>query len=1386
MLDFVKVTLKHSSQKKTILYPEFIVKPGLKDLMTRGKDFYAIWDEANGCWSQNIERAYELIDMCIDEYIEKKTKVVGDPEWTEHIDILRATIYDTGIATKFGQYCKFAKAQSFKPLDCKVVFKDTDPNRKLYSSKRLSYNPKEMDTPGYDRLMEVLYSPEERTKIEWLAGACLCGDNDKIQKFGVLYGAPGTGKGTVMDILWMLFDGYAVSFDADALGRRSDQFALEPFKNHPVVAIQADGNLSRIEDNTRLNTLISHETLVINEKFKSKYDTKIDAVLFIGTNDPVKITNAKSGILRRLIDVEPTGKTLSASEYTKAKKKIPFELPGIAYRCQQVYLSDKHMYDGYRPMQMMAQTNDFYDFVLEYYDQFCSEEYILLSTAWTWYKKYVEDANTLSKMSRRAFASELSSYFKTGPRDEWRTDENGNKKHYSSVYRGFKKERFRNASRGGENVVDNFEPDKKKPPKDSKADAFKNLPDWLKLKDVSDSTELVESNPFNVYFEKTKAQYAVETESGGSRPKKAWETSKTKLSAIDTRLEHYVLCQETEPALIFLDFDKKDEKTGQKSLTLNLEAAAHFPKTYAETSKSGEGLHLYYIYDGDVDDLSNLYDKDIEIKKLTGKSALRRKLKFCNDEKISHISSGLPMKGNDKVINWDGIKNEKQIRTMIKKNLAREYHANTKPSIDYIDYILKSALESGVHYDVSDLRPAVMNFASGSTNNAEYCMELVCNMPFKSDEDEGPENQESKVYLEKPIAFFDWEVFPNLSILCYKVEGGVIGEEGKGEVIKIINPTANDVSAFLSNYRAIGFNNLEYDNYISYGRILGMSNDELYRLSCNVIGNKGSAMLSREAKNLSYTDIYDFSNTKQSLKKWEIELDLHHQEFPYPWDKPVPEDVWDLAADYCANDVVATECVFYHLKADWEARQVLAKISGLTVNDKTNAHTCRIIFGKNRHPQSEFNYPDLSKEFPGYEYSKFGIDTSRYNIGPDGKSVKTSGHSIFMGDDPSEGGYVYYETGIHRNVALLDIASLHPTTIEVLQLFGPYTARFSEIKAARVAIKHKRWDEARGYLDGSLAPFLEGVEGFSKEEQQDISDSLSYAIKIVINSIFGLTAASFPNPCRDPRNIDNVVAKRGALFMILLKNEVQKKGFTVAHIKTDSIKIPDATPEIIEFVMSFGKKYGYTFEHEATYEKMLLVNKAVYIAKYDAQGERTKGGRHAGSWTATGAEFQHPYIFKKLFSHEDTTFKDYCEMKSVSNGATMYLDLNEDLVKDKEQELYSLKEQLETATSGKMDLRKRIKDLQEEIDSTHNLSFVGRCGLFVPVVPGVGGGSLLRIGESSTGAVAGTKGYRWLESEYVKEHDLMDKLDMRYYRKLIDSAYDHISQYGDAEEFING
>ena len=339
------------------------------------------------------------------------------------------------------------------------------------------------------------------------------------------------------------------------------------------------------------------------------------------------------------------------------------------------------------------------------------------------------------------------------------------------------------------------------------------------------------------------------------------------------------------------------------------------------------------------------------------------------------------------------------------------------------------------------------------------------------------------------------------------------------------------------------------------------------------------------------------------------------------------------------------------------------------------------------------------------------------------------GKSLYWGEEVGEGGYVYAEPGMYRAVALLDIASMHPSSIMAERLFGDiYTARFGDILAARLAIKHGEFEKAEKMLDGKLAPYL---------KDKDAAKNLAQALKIAINSVYGLTSAGFDNPFRDKRNIDNIVAKRGALFMVNLKHAVQDQGFTVAHIKTDSIKIPNATPEIVKFVMDYGKEYGYTFEHEATYDRMCLVNDAVYIARYED-----------GKWTATGTQFQVPYVFKKLFSREPIEFDDLCETKSVSTA--LYLDMNEGLPED-----------------------------------AHNYKFVGRVGRFSPIKSGCGGGLLLRKTDKGYSAATGSKGYRWMESEEVKKLGKEKDVDRSYYDRLVDEAVETISQYGDFEQFIS-
>ena len=1294
MLDFLMIATRKTKGGYIEVYPKFVIKKS-SDLMIRGGDFYAIWIEERGLWSTEEQDAIDLIDLEMDRYAEENKHRFD-------ADLRVSHIWDseTGIIARWHKYCQKHMRDNFHMLDEKLLFSNSGTDKKDYASKRLNYPLEEGETPAWDRLVSTLYSPEERHKIEWSIGAVVSGAAKKLHKFMVLYGEGGTGKSTILNVIQQLFDGYYAVFDAKALGSAGGQFALEAFKKNPLVAIQHDGDLSRIEDNTRLNSLISHEEMLVNEKHKSQYATNFKCFLFLGTNKPVKITDAKSGIIRRLIDVSPTGNKLSPREYKSVVKKVEFELGAIAHHCQEVFMADPDYYNNYTPAMMLGATNDFYNYVLDYYHVFKKEDGVTLKAAWEMYKTYCDEAKVTYPMSRRAFQEELKNYFRDY-KERFNLDDGTRVRSY---YTGFRTERFEDQTINDETAEEKVH-----------LIRFDNIPSIFD-KECADC----------------HAQYAT---SKGT-PSKRWDYVTTKLSEIDTSQLHYVSVPENH---IVIDFDIPDENGG-KCYERNVEEASKWPPTYAELSQSGGGVHLHYIYTGDVSKLSRIYDDNIEVKVFTGKSSLRRKLSKCNNLPIATISSGLPLKGESKLVNFEAIKSEKGLRTLIKRHLNKEIMGATKPSVDMIYKILEEVYSSGLNYDVTDMRNAILGFAASSTHQADYCIKLVNKMQFKSDEPSEAVNND-----ETSIIFYDIEVFPNLFLVNWKVAG-----EGK-PVVRMINPSPAEIEDLLK-YRLIGFNCRRYDNHILYGRLMGYDNEQLYTLSQRIISGSKNAFFG-EAYNISYTDVYDFAAKKQSLKKWEIELGIHHQELGLPWDQPVPEDMWVKVAEYCDNDVIATEAVFNHLRGDFVARQILAKVAGKTVNDTTNTLTTRIIFGNNRKPQDQFNYRDMGEMTPGASrititddnvlYSDFGDEYTVFD--EQGRPIFPGykydhGKSTYRGEIVGEGGYVYSEPGMYGNVALLDVASMHPASIIAEQLFGEaYTKRFQELRDARVAIKHKDFDKAKKMLGGALAEFIDEIERGTGEFT---AGDLAQALKIAINSVYGLTAAAFENAFRDPRNKDNIVAKRGALFMINLKHEVQKRGFTVAHIKTDSIKIPDATPEIIKFVMDYGKQYGYTFEHEATYDRMCLVNDAVYIAKYQD-----------GEWTATGTQFAVPYVYKKLFTKEPIEFKDMCETKSVTSA--LYLDMNESL------------------PAGEHDYR-----------------FVGKVGQFCPIKPGLGGGELLREGKDKNGNVkyssaTGAKDYRWLESEFVKKSSSEKNIDRGYYDKLVDDAVETISKYGDFEWFAS-
>ena len=177
MLDFLKIATRSKKNGIVEVYPKFIIKKST-DLMIRGGDFYAVWVEDRGLWSTDENDVFQMIDRDLTKYVEENKK-----ECESTVKVMYMWDAESGMVDSWHRYCQSQLRDSFHMLDEKLIFSNTETNKKDYASKKLNYPLEPGDTPAFDKLISTLYSEEERHKIEWAIGSIVSGDSKEIQKF---------------------------------------------------------------------------------------------------------------------------------------------------------------------------------------------------------------------------------------------------------------------------------------------------------------------------------------------------------------------------------------------------------------------------------------------------------------------------------------------------------------------------------------------------------------------------------------------------------------------------------------------------------------------------------------------------------------------------------------------------------------------------------------------------------------------------------------------------------------------------------------------------------------------------------------------------------------------------------------------------------------------------------------------------------------------------------------------------------------------------------------------------------------------------------------------------------------------------------------------------
>ena len=658
-MDFydIRVYNRNSRNSRNVTIEPRFIYGNSKDLAVKGGKFFAFWD--GEVWNPDFERLANIIDQSVKARYEETKQAM--PENT--YEMLLMEYFDSGIRAKLIDYCKLYQNSDIT-FNEKILFLDDPIRREDFATTRLSYNPQPGATDNFDELFGVLYDEEELKKIMWFVGALLSGDMNKIEKFLFLYGGKGTGKGTIIKVIKMMLENYYDSISLKNLTGASD-FSTSEVQEIPCL-IDEDCDISTITNDTNLLKLTSHEPIIVNQKYQSPYQNTFKGLLIAASNERFKVKHVDSGITRRAVVAEPTRKLVGRHDYDRLMNGVKFEISAIAQKCIDVYLEMGHSYyDNYVDINTIEETDHVYAFVDTYREQLGDP--VTLTSAAAMYKEYLEDIGFGTDGYKRKIKKALTRYYEKFLK---RTRIDGIE--YRNVYRGFKDYLF----------------------KSEEGYEYEDTEGWIKW-DGNNSI-------LDINYLDQPAQYANQF----GTPNIPWDDCTTKLKDLETDKLHFVI---TEPNHIVIDFDLKGPD-GEKSLELNVREANKFPKTYAEVSKSGQGVHLHYIYDGDVSRLSSLYEYNIEIKTFPGKSSLRRLLTHCNKEQIAIISTGLPLKEESNVYEsvQDIVWTERKVRTAIEKNMRREYHPNTKPSIDFIKKILDDAVAADLKFDVSDMKQDVI------------------------------------------------------------------------------------------------------------------------------------------------------------------------------------------------------------------------------------------------------------------------------------------------------------------------------------------------------------------------------------------------------------------------------------------------------------------------------------------------------------------------------------------------------------------------------------------------------------------------------------------------------------------------------------------------------
>jgi len=351
--------------------------------------FDSFFDVNKGVWSQNYTNLKIYLDNKLLSYYSAEAKKLQaqDPDIELGIKKLSSLANNEAQRLIKGVWPHFdpqwpkglpnvrdIEGLDGRPIGKKIVYDSivnfngkrydgTDIKPEDFSTFKLPYTPEHGDMRAFEKIMKTFYKEEDYELILWLIGMVATGNTLKNDRMFFVYGKGGTGKGTLLDIISIIFKGYAQPMKMKRFLSDYDFSTL--FGPKGLISIDYDGDGSKLSDNDDLFNATSHEPYAFMEKGKSPYNFTYSGVILMATNK-LPYIEVGGGLARRIFFLETTGNRIEGmtgdqSNYDILVSKIKKnEIPAIVQAGIDTWnrLGAYH-YKNYDPSEYLVRSDYF-------------------------------------------------------------------------------------------------------------------------------------------------------------------------------------------------------------------------------------------------------------------------------------------------------------------------------------------------------------------------------------------------------------------------------------------------------------------------------------------------------------------------------------------------------------------------------------------------------------------------------------------------------------------------------------------------------------------------------------------------------------------------------------------------------------------------------------------------------------------------------------------------------------------------------------------------------------------------------------------------------------------------------------------------------------------